>query len=1411
MKKVFLFIALCMASVSAHALQIIHATIDGIAYDLDPNNYEAQVNWLDGYVGTDVVIPDAVNYTGGGQGSATETDPHLGTYTVTSISRAFYLNSDLTSITIGKNVRELENNAFYYCENLETITFAVGSIMTKIGETAFYNCRKLKNIVNFPSGITTIEARAFEDCRALESIDIPAGVTTLSEGLFTSCRALDNVYIPGTVKTVSTNAFANCTAMTKVTLAEGITTLQAGCFYNCTGLGQVTIPASVTSMTGNPFSLCTGLTSITIAPGNTSYIVSDGVVFNSSRTQLVFCLVTKTGAYSVPAGVTTIASSAFSKCSGLTAITLPATVSEIGYSAFIECTGLTEMTIPEGVTTIYSGTLGGCTSLKTVRLPSTITHIYSQAFAAIGKALEKFYIYATSVPSTSSDIFYSTTISGATLIVPEAALEAYKAAKPWYGFGNIRGELPGDVEQFTAKTAEGVELTVKVIDRDAMTAKIGDGTNAAVAVGTAGPVTLPSEVKGFSLTSIAANAFKNCNAITEITIPAGMAVESGAFSGNTALATVRSLSLEAYDIAADAFDADTYSHATLLVAVNQADAFAAAQGWKQFKTIGGFIPEGLTEFSVKNAEGLTLNYIVKDREAMTVEVGKKESWGYSTILSPLDNGPLIIPAEVLGCRVVGIADNAFSARNYLTSLSIPSTVTTIGNAFGGCSGITTVTVDADNPVYDSRNGCNAIIETATNKLVVGFKTTVIPGSVTTIGTYAFSNCGLTRIVIPATVTYINRDAFFNITNACKFIAESSAPIACDEEAFDVRSGNELYVPQGAIATYQAAQGWKAFSTIREYYPESVSTFTATLADNVSMTFKILDHEAMTVQIGDGTSAAISTTTAGSLEMPTNVNGYSVVAIGSKAFANCSGLTVITIPTTNPDIASKAFSGNTALERVICKGNAYDIAADAFDSYAYNNTTLEVKFEYQAAFAVAQGWKEFKNVDSGMTVGTTFTEANADGVDITYTVTSLSPATVNIGKDENTLAIDKELNEWVTIPSVVNGFTVTGVAPRAFASCWDLKGVTLPPTITTLSEYAFYSACFSSSLELPEGITTIPYNAFMFAYSEHYTLPSTLKTIARGAFQYSQVLSVTIPASVETIGNDAFASCRKLNSVRMLSATPIAISSSAFPTRANIYLYVPQGSKEAYAAADYWKDFKEIVEVAEGSEPLLIGDTFTEENADGIAVTYALTSPTTVSVGLNYNNEGLDSGVTGVVTIPQEVNGYTVTSVATWALSSCKVTSFILPPTLTTIEDYALSFCTKMTFITIPASVETIGNKAFYYCGKLTCVVVEGTTPPVLTETSFPTHADITLYVPKGSKALYEAADYWKEFKAIIEMQEGDANGDESVDMADAVSVVNFILGNPASPFVIPSADTNGDRKITITDAVSVVDVILGEH
>ena len=93
---------------------------------------------------------------------------------------------------------------------------------------------------------------------------------------------------------------------------------------------------------------------------------------------------------------------------------------------------------------------------------------------------------------------------------------------------------------------------------------------------------------------------------------------------------------------------------------------------------------------------------------------------------------------VIPNSVTSIGDTAFLGCSKLTSVVIPNSVTSIGSStFSGCSGLTSIIVDENNPKYDSRDNCNAIIETETNTLINGCKTTIIPNSVKSIHSYAF--------------------------------------------------------------------------------------------------------------------------------------------------------------------------------------------------------------------------------------------------------------------------------------------------------------------------------------------------------------------------------------------------------------------------------------------------------------------------------------------------------------------------------------------------------------------------------------------------------------------------------------------------------------------------------------------------
>lgn len=116
-----------------------------------------------------------------------------------------------------------------------------------------------------------------------------------------------------------------------------------------------------------------------------------------------------------------------------------------------------------------------------------------------------------------------------------------------------------------------------------------------------------------------------------------------------------------------------------------------------------------------------------------------------------------------------------------------------------------------------------------------------------------------------------------------------------------------------------------------------------------------------------------------------------------------------------------------------------------------------------------------------------------------------------------------------------------------------------------------------------------------------------------------------------------------------------------------------------------------------------------------------------------------------------------------------------------IGDKAFQNCTGIKDIKIPAKVNLIGNQAFDNCERLRKVTALGDTPPSISSSSFPNRANQTLYVNKGCKSAYEDADYWWEFKEIIEQGDsqesikGDMNNDGEVNVTDVMMLVDIIL------------------------------------
>ena len=325
---------------------------------------------------------------------------------------------------------------------------------------------------------------------------------------------------------------------------------------------------------------------------------------------------------------------------------------------------------------------------------------------------------------------------------------------------------------------------------------------------------LTSVTIGNSVTSIGNNAFNGCSGLTSVTIPNSVtSIGGGAFAGCSGLEEVHITDIAAWCNINFHSNQFSYAHHLFMDGKEITDLVIP----NSVTSIGGSAFEGcssLTSVTIPNSVTSIGEYAFSSCHGLTsVTIGNS----VTSIGEYAFSGCSGLTSVTIPNSVTSIGGYAFHNCSGLTSITIPNSVRSIGSyAFNGCSGLTSIVVDKNNPVYDSRDNCNAIIETATNTLICGCKKTIIPNSVTSIGERAFSGCsGLTSVAIPESVKNIGSEAFSNCMLREIYVGGVVPDMGSSSFSPAIYNHAILYVPNGTWETYAYNGGWYQFIRIKE--------------------------------------------------------------------------------------------------------------------------------------------------------------------------------------------------------------------------------------------------------------------------------------------------------------------------------------------------------------------------------------------------------------------------------------------------------------------------------------------------------------------------------------------------------------------------------------------------------------------
>ena len=868
-------------------------------------------------------------------------------------------------------------------------------------ETPWWEFRSQINRVVIESGVTTVGSNTFNNCDNLTAVELPDTLTAIGDYAFAWSNVAE-ITIPDGVVTIGAGAFWE-TKIVDVVIPDSVTTIGESAFRYCWEMKTLHLGSGLTTVEGYAFDRCEA--AVTLSADNRALVLEDNALLNAEKTRLIQYFegpkdTDRAEAYTIPTGVEEICDGAFDCCDDLKTIVIPDTVQRIGQEAFGQCSSLEGLTIPASVTKIESSAF-----------------LYNKYPVHVAAANTAYCSEDGVVYSKNKDtLCYAGAATGAYSIPNGVAFIGDTAAS---GAAITSLTLPASVEKIGDEAFQDCEQ-LQTLTFLGSIKEIGRSTFSGCH--SLNRVTIPEGLK-----KISASAFSSCTGLRSVTIPKSVTtIEWGAFEACDALLDVyyagskadwERINIDEYNApltdAAIHYDGSTEILVPDVVTLGEAEANAdgVVVTWEKATNAVWYkvyrkdaVNTEWTEIAmVRNTsytdrdveEGATYTYTVRG----VASDGKTLSPDYDTtgVSVKVDAEP-----ENLGrgnCGAGGVNDS--SVRWILTS---DGTMTISG------TGAMAMWEAEEHPWLELRDQIRSV---------------VIQTGVTTVGSYAFSDCNnLETVEFPNTLTTIGEGAFMNSNLRDVVIPDSVRTI--ESNAF-----------AGCGLMYKLSLG-SGLTTIGDFAFEWCSPSVRISEDNRAF---VMEDGAL-FNAGKTKLIRFFSDWVTSYTIPTGVK-----EIGAGAFEGGWNLKTITIPDGVQSIRTRAFAQLWKLERLTIPASVTEIAVDAF-SFTVCPITVAAD---NTAYCSQDDALYSKDKDALLYA------AGATGAFII-------PNTV--------VTIEESAFSNSTISSVTIPNSVKTIGNWAFSGCVNLQTVTLPASVTEIGEGVFGGCTNLTSVRIPASVKTI---------------------------------------------------------------------------------------------------------------------------------------------------------------------------------------------------------------------------------------------------------------------------------------------------------------------------------------------------